>query len=83
MGHSKGVFIVKTTRYSWWNLYFILDGKSIFSDYANLKLNKATTKGISVGSKTGQVYVINKGQNIDNLKSTDWRKKQNGLEHGV
>ena len=54
-------------------LYFAINGKYIFSDYANLKLNEATTKGIQVDSETGEVVVIDEGKKIENLKSLGWR----------
>lgn len=54
-------------------LYFILNKKYVFSEYANLKLNEATSQGIHVNSKTGEIESIEIGNKIKNLKSTGWR----------
>lgn len=54
-------------------LYFIVDKNYIFSDYAKLKLNQASLRGISVHSETGNVKLSTNNIMITDLKSTGWR----------
>lgn len=57
-------------------MYFIANKSYIFSDYAKLKLNQATLRGISVNAKTGETKINKSVKMIKNLKSLGWRGKE-------
>ncbi len=57
-------------------LFFIIDGKYIFTPYYNAKILEVKIEGVAVDSKTGETNYINKKIKLEPTSQFGWRKNQ-------